>query len=373
MAGRRNQSSRVTLVDVARESGFSPSTVSIVLNNARLSQYVAAKTKEHIRSTALRLGYRPDIYARSLRSRRSHTVGVMIFDISDPFCMLILRGIERALHSTSYMPLIMDANNDRKQFEGYLGMLIDRRVEGLIVVANWLFEEGGLLAKERHKKLPTVVVGRDLSTDQISSVIVENEMGGYKALQHLHELGHRKIAVIRGPAKLTDSNGRWKGIQRFAAEHKLEIPARNVRQLSESLDPTSEFEGGTALTADLLRKGASFTALIAFDDLTALGAIRALSQAGLRVPEDCSVIGFDDIPAASFCTPGLTTVQQPMEEMGAIAARCVLARLEGQENANDTTPLLQMLPPSVVVRDSTRTSSHATAIPRTRIAQQNSR
>jgi LacI family transcriptional regulator len=354
MADHKNKSERVTLVDVARESGFSPSTVSIVLNDARLSQYVAAKTKEHIRKTALRLGYSPDIFARSLRSRRSHTVGVMIFDISDPFCVLLLRGIEKALHPTPFMPLIMDAHNDQKQFEGYLRMLMDRRVEGLIVVANWLFEEGGLLARERDKKLPTVVVGRDLSSEEICSVIVENELGGYKAMEHLHAMGHRRIAVIRGPATLSDSYGRWQGIQRFLTEHRLNLPPENVKELTPSIDPISGFDGGVALTEDLLRSGAEFTALLAFDDLTALGAVRALSQAGLRVPENCSVIGFDDIPTASISTPGLTTIRQPMEEMGAITAQCVLAKMAVQDDVTDTTPLLQMLPPSLVVRESTR-------------------
>lgn len=355
MAQRTTRSRPVTLVDVARESGFSPSTVSIVLNEAPLSHHIAATTKERIHKTAQRMGYRPDLFARSLRSRRSHTIGVMIFDLSDPFCTLILRGIQRSLHSTSYQPILMDANNDRKQLAGYLDLLMDRRVEGLIVVANWLFEEGGRLAQLRNSKLPTIVVGRDLSQDAIRSVIVDNEQGGYLAIQHLYQLGHREIAVIRGPAKLMDSDRRWKGIQRFSAENGLRIPAKLVRQLPEAVDANSGFEGGRVQTEDLLRSGARFSAIVAFDDLTALGCVRALHCAGLQVPRDCSVIGFDDVPLAWFSTPDLTTIRQPMQLMGELAAGWVLDELRSRKRQPDqpaTTP--HALPPELVLRASTK-------------------
>jgi LacI family transcriptional regulator len=354
MPGRRAPSKRITLVDVARASGFSPSTVSIVLNEAPLSRYVAAQTKERIRRTAEDLGYRPDAFARSLRSRRTHTVGVMIFDISDPFCTLILRGIERTLHATPYLPIMMDAHNDRKQFEGYLEMLMERRVEGLIVVANWLFEEDGQVAKVCESRLPTIVVGRDLSQENIRSVIVENEQGGYLAMQHLYELGHREIAVIRGPARLIDSVRRWDGVRRFAGEQGLTIDERCVRELPFVLDPVSGFEGGVKLTGELLASGARFTAMVAFDDLTALGAVRALIQAGLRVPEDCSVIGFDDVPPALLSTPGITTIRQPMEDMGSLAADFILDAIRRTDEDGTDWPIRNMLAPSLVLRESTQ-------------------
>ena len=348
--GRKPKPTRVTLQDVARESGFSPSTVSIVLSEAPLSRYVAAQTKERIRATAAALGYRPDVFARSLRSRHSNTIGVLVFDISDPFCVLILRGIEKALHGTRWMPILMDAHNERSQFEGYLDLLMERRVEGLIVVANWLFDEGGLLEKASHEPLPTVVVGRDLSEKNIGSVIVDNEEGGYQAIKHLHDLGHRQIAIIRGPEKLLDSTRRWAGIERFARESGWKLDLRRVRQVPGALDPFSGFDGGVQLTGELLASRLKFTALLAFDDLTALGALRALAQAGLNAPRDCSVIGFDDVPLAALSTPGITTIRQPMEAMGAAAAQRVLdALLEGK----DLDPARQMLQPELVQRDST--------------------
>jgi len=258
---------------------------------------------------------------------------------------------------------MMDAHNEQKQFESYLDMLMERRVEGLIVVANWLFEEGGLLAQVRDSRLPTIVVGRDLSAEKIRSVIVENEQGGYLAMEHLYGLGHRRIAVIRGPAKLLDSQRRWEGIQRFAREHALTIDGRCVRELPDSLDPTSGFEGGVALTAELLESGVEFTAVLAFDDLTALGAVRALARAGRKVPEDCSVIGFDDVPPALLSTPGITTIRQPMEDMGALATEFVLEAIGKAQEADGAEgagwngagqSAVHMLAPSLVLRESTQ-------------------
>ncbi|MBV8630693.1 MAG: LacI family DNA-binding transcriptional regulator [Silvibacterium sp.] len=353
MAGSKSKSSRVTLIDVARKSGFSPSTVSIVLSEAPLSRYVAAKTKERIRKAAQSLGYRPDVFARSLRSRRSHTIGVLVFDISDPFCVLILRGIEKTLQSTSYLPILMDAQHDREQFERYFDLLMERRVEGLIVVANWLFDEGGLLERLKDRHMPTMVVGRDVSEKNIGSVIVDNETGGYIAVKHLYELGHRRIAVIRGPGALSDSNRRWNGIHRFAGEHSLQLDEKLVRQLPGAIDPISGFEGGVQITEDLLRSRQKFTALVAFDDLTALGAIRALSGAGRSAPRDCSIIGFDDVPLAALSTPGLTTIRQPMEDMGSAATSRLLNALGNSRVTAEVSTNLELLRPALVLRDST--------------------
>jgi len=135
---RRSKNGTITLRDVARESGFSPATVSIVLNEAPLARYIPAHTKERIAKAARRLGYRPNQLARSLRSSRNHTLGVMVFDITDPYCTPIVRGIENTLYQASFVPILADAHNDRGRFERYLEMLLERRVEGLVVVANWM-------------------------------------------------------------------------------------------------------------------------------------------------------------------------------------------------------------------------------------------
>lgn len=340
---------RVILVDVAKASGFSLSTVSIVLAEAPLSRYVAATTKRKIVETAKKLGYRPNVYARALRSQRSHTIGVLVIDMADPFCTLVLQGIERKLLTTPYLPILMDAQNQPEQMKRYLEMMVERRVEGLITVANWLLFDIDLIKDMDSQGIPAVVVGQDLDSATVNSVLVDNEAGGYAALEHLYELGHREIAFVRGPRAVFDSRIRWKGIRRFARDAGLLLDPKLVRELPNTTGSNSGFHGGLHLTEDLIRSGVRFTAILAFDDLTAYGAIRALSAAGRHVPQECSVIGFDDIPAAAFSTPGLTTIQQPMHEMGEFAAGYILRHLE------DGTPYSgpHRVPPTLRVRDST--------------------
>lgn len=354
MAKKSSPFTRVTLLDVARVSGFSTSSVSIVLNDAPLSRYVALKTKDHIRKTALEMGYHPDAFARSLRRRRSDTIGVLVFDISDPFCISLLRGIEHTLYPTAYLPIIIDADNRRDQFKRYLEMLIERRVEGLVVVANWLFGEIDPLSRIANNVIPTVVVGRDLTQHSIQSVVVNNEDGGYAAIQHLYNLGHRRIAVLRGPEEMNDSTRRWLGIQRFASEAGLHLDPRLSSQLLFAVNPDSSFDGGLRLTSHFIKTGLKFTAILAFDDFTALGAIRALCKAGRHVPEDCSVIGFDDIPLAGMSTPGITTIRQPMMDMGKLATRLVLEAIASPEDGPAATNLLHMMLPELIERDSTQ-------------------
>ena len=175
--------------DVAQTSGYSPATVSIVLNNAPLARYIAPATKKKIEETAKKLGYRPNAMARFLRSKRSHSVGVMFFDITDPFCTPILRGIENALYQCSYVPIFADAHNQRNRFERYLEMLLDRHVEALIVVANWLFVDIHLLADIGKRNIPAATIGWELPGDTVSSVMVDNEAGGRLALEHLVSTG----------------------------------------------------------------------------------------------------------------------------------------------------------------------------------------
>src|SRR3984957_14976457 len=182
------KTSVITIRDVAKESGFSSTTVSIVLNNAPLARYIPPATKKRIEKAAKKLGYRPNLFARSLRSQRSHTVGVMVFDMTDPYCTLVLRGIENSLFHASFLPILTDVHNERSRFERYLEMLLDRRVEALIVVANWLFVDIDVLAELEKSSIPTAMLGRELQTDTVSSVMVDNELGAYVALEHLHSL-----------------------------------------------------------------------------------------------------------------------------------------------------------------------------------------
>jgi LacI family transcriptional regulator len=345
----------VTIRDVAKESGFSSTTVSIVLNNAPLARYIPAVTKKRIERAAQKLGYRPNQFARSLRSKRSHTVGVMVFDMTDPYCTLVLRGIENTLYEASYLPILTDVHNERSRFERYLEMLLDRRIEALIVLANWLFLDINLLADLEKNSIPTAMIGCELKTDSISSIIVDNELGGYLALEHLHSLGHRKIAIIRGPKPLTDSGPRWRGIRNCAKECQLELDSRLIVDLPESRDPVSSFEAGQKLTEELIHQKRPFTALLAFDDMSAFGAIRALNRAGIRVPDQCSVMGFDDVATSKLYTPALSTVRQPMQAMGAAAVGIVIDGINAVLEKREIAPAShRKVAPELVVRESTR-------------------
>jgi DNA-binding LacI/PurR family transcriptional regulator len=344
----------ITIREVAKESGFSSTTVSIVLNNAPLARYIPEATKKKIERTAKRLGYRPNLFARSLRSRRSHTVGVMVFDMTDPYCIPILRGIENELYQDSFLPILTDVHNERSRFERYLEMLLDRRVEALIVVANWLFVDVDVLGDLEKSNVPTAMIGRELQAGTISSVTVDNELGARCAVEHLYSIGHRKIAFIRGPKRITDTAPRWHGVRTYAKENGLTIDSELVLELPESSDPLSSFEAGYKLTEELLRKKIPFTALMAFDDMTAFGAIRALAKAGVRVPEQCSVIGFDDVAHSHLVTPALTTVRQPMAQMGKTAVTLIEEGISAVQEKRKIPALHRKLLPELVVRDSTR-------------------
>lgn len=353
----QRKSGHVTLLDIARASGFSVSTVSIVLSEAPLSKNVAVGTRSHIRSIAKKLGYHPDAYARSLRRRSTRTIGILAFDLSDPFCVPIMRGIQEGLHAADYLPLVMDAQTERRLFDSYLNLILERRAEAVIVIASWVFEETNLLGDVRKNNVPILIVGRDLLERGISSILVDNEAGGALAMRHLIDLGHRRIAVIRGPQEMCDSEPRWIGIQRVAHEAGLQLDPKLVFELPGQADPASGFKGGMQFARLMLESRRPFSAVLAFDDLTALGVVRGLSEAGLRVPADCSVMGFDDVLPAEVATPAITTIRQPLREMGLEAARRMLEAIQPGVG-REARARLHKTTPELVVRMSTAGPPH---------------
>lgn len=363
MNAKKDKRDAATIRDVAAESGFSPATVSIVLNNAPLSRYIQATTKERIIKAARKLGYQPNQLARSLRSRRNNTIGVVVFDLTDPFCTPILRGIENSLYQSSYVSVLSDAHNELSRFERYLEMLLERRVEGMIVIANWTLVDIDLLADLEKRNIPTVVIGRELHKDTINSIMVDNESGGRIALQHLHTLQHRKIAFVRGPKMVVDSPIRWAGITAFAQSVGLPIDPKLVIELPDRKEPNSGFEGGYRAVDELLKRKRPFTGVLAFDDMTALGVIRALTEKGIKVPEQCSVIGFDDVAPAALSNPALTTVRQPMEAMGSTAVEVMLEALDSGLRTGDVPVVHRKMAPELVVRESTQSAVKKPASP----------
>jgi len=340
----------VTIREVAGECGVSVTTVSMVLNNGPAAQRISESTRQRIRKVADKLGYRPNVFARSLRSKRSGSVGVMVFDITDPYCAQILRAIETQLQSSGYSSVLSDLQNDPFQFQRCLNMLLQRRVEGIVAIANWTYLQGKLLAKISGQNIPAVIIGRELTGNHISSVVVDNEAGTRQALQHLWELGHSKVAFIKGPRTLVDSAQRWRGLESFAHEVGLTIDPHLVVEIQGR---NSTYTEGYQLAEALLARNRSFTALIAFDDLTACAAIRALTKAGRVVPKDCSVVGFDDIPNSAFYNPPLTTVQQQLEMQGSMGAVIVDELIRSSAENKTSPPKHRKVAPRLIVREST--------------------
>ena len=359
----QRKSGHVTLLDIARACGYSVSTVSIVLSEAPLSQNVALSTKERIRKMAAELGYHPDAYARSLQRRRSQTVAVLAYDLSDPFCLPIVRGIQSGLQPEDYLPLLIDAQTQRRLFNNYLKMVLERRAEGVIVIASWIFEETNLLADIEKNHVPIVIIGRDLTKKRVNSILVDNRAGGALAFDHLYKLGHRRIAIIRGPEEMFDSEPRWEGVQEAARRRKLALDPRLTFELPSLMNPTSGFEGGVELVRRMVEKKLDFSAVLAFDDLTALGVVRGLIEAGRRVPEDCSVIGFDDVLPATVATPSLTTIHQPLQQMGLLASQWVLDSLGEAGKSGERRAHLYLAVPELVVRSSTARASERRSKP----------
>jgi len=340
----------VTIKDVAQESGYSITTVSLVLNDRPLARTIAERTKSRIKETARQLAYHPNIFARSLASKRSHTVGVMVSDIADPYFTHIILGIENALYDSGYLPVLSDVRSNEARFRRSVNMLIERRVEGLIAVANSLYLRPNLLREFTARKIPTVMIGRECGQRPMSFVVIDNEAGTRFGMEHLYSLGHRKIAFIRGPRKLIDSSKRWHGILAFAKEVGLSINPKLVVELQA---PTSSPEAGFEATLGLLRRHCPFTALMAFDDMTAFGAIRALAREGRRVPDDCSIVGFDDVATSAFYNPSLTTIHQPLENLGAMGVAAVLKGIHACLTKVAFQPIHHRVKPVLIVREST--------------------
>lgn len=347
----QRKSGHVTLSDVAKATGYSVSTVSITLSQAPLSANVAASTRESIRAAAAKLGYHPDARARSLRKQSSGTVGVLAFDLSDPYCMPVVQGIQHGLQKTAYLPLVMDAQTERKVFDHSLRLMLERRVDGVVIIASWIFDETILLADVRKNAVPMLIVGRDLTGSGITSYLLDNQEAGYLAMRHLLDLGHRRIAVIRGPGEMFDSAPRWQGVERAAREAGVALLPELTPQLPMLGSPGDAFDGGCALVAQLLQCKKPFTAVLAFDDMTALGVVRGLDHAGLSVPHDCSVMGFDDVLPARVATPAITTMRQPLREMGQKSVARMLDML--QKPAAAPRPKLFASSPHLVTRAST--------------------
>jgi DNA-binding LacI/PurR family transcriptional regulator len=331
---------KVTLKTIADRLNLTPGTVSASLNNSPAARSIPEQTKRRILATAKELNYRPNYFARSLRLQRTYTIGVLAEEIGDTYGALIISGIEEYLRKHNFFFLTVIHRHDEKLLQTYAQMLLARGVEGFITTDTSIKEELGL---------PTVAVGGQAPVKGVTNITLDHQLAARMALAHLSNLGHKEIAFLQGPAISADAAEWWKAICDIAEEMKIRIHPDLIAQI-DGRDPASRL--GYPLGKQLLARKRPFTAVLAYSDISAIGAMRAFDEAGCRIPEDLSVVGFDDIPSAALHRPGLTTVRRPLQRMGQIAAKTLIDRIEGQAEYPDEIAI----EPEFVVRASTATA-----------------
>lgn len=315
---------------------LSPATISLVLNNAPGVRSIPQETRDRVMAAALKFNYRPSFYARSLRKRQSFSVGMLVPNLNDAYSTQVMAGAEEILIEEGYFYLTASHRRKPDLIEEYQCLLMDRSVEGFILIDTPL---------DKGLRLPVVSVAGHRRIEGVTNVALDQRRAAELALRHLSQLGHRKIAFMRGGSHSSDADERWECLMKVAGELKIEVrPELTVQVQLQVSTPEMGFEPARELES----RGEQFTALVCYNDMAAIGAIRALMDRGLRVPEDVSVVGFDDIQSAAFHNPSLTTVRQPLNQMGAVAARILLQRIRGQATFPDSVPIL----PELVIRES---------------------
>jgi LacI family transcriptional regulator len=320
---------------------LSPATISLVLNNAPGVRSIPQETRDRVTKAAAEFDYRPSFYARSLRKRKTFSVGVLVPDLNDHYASQVIAGVEEHLVEEGYFYLTASYRSKPALIEEYANLLMDRSVEGFILIDTVL---------EHAMQLPVVAVAGHRRIEGVTNVILDQKRAAELILRHLYDHGHRKIAFMRGGSHSADADERWECLMAAAQELKIKVRPELTVQIQLKVS-TPELGFGPA--NELLSRGADFTATVCYNDEAAFGAMRAFTDHGLRVPQDISVVGFDDIHSAAFYNPSLTTVRQPLNQMGIEAARTLLQRIRGQEPFAELVPVL----PELIIRESTGASN----------------
>ena len=334
----------VSLKQLADHLGFAPATVSLVLNRSSSAHSIPQKTKERILAAARRLNYRPNFFARSLRTRRSFTIGVIVPEISEGYTATVLSGIEDYLLQEGYFYFVTSHRHRSDLIDEYPKMFLDRNVDGVIAVDTpW------------HHKLPVPVatISGHNGAPGVTNIVLDHDRASELALKHLLQLGHRKIAFIKGQEFSSDTEVRWNANLEAALRLGIEVRSKLTVQLDED-SPSPQV--GYKATKKLIKSKEPFTAIFAFNDISALGAMRALRHSNLHVPEDVSVVGFDDIQSAAYSSPELTTVKQPLRKMGKTAAEVVLRLVRAPIAERRAKEIV--VEPELIVRESTCKANH---------------
>lgn len=334
---------RINLKALAEHLKLSRTTVSLVLNNAPHAQRIAPETRERVRVAAEALGYKPNYFARSLTGKRSMMVGVIAPDFGEGYDAVVLSGIEGTLLQRGFMYFVSSHLWSEDVMLRAMEALEERGAEGVILLNTPM---------PRHSRLPAVSIGRAGGDDDLPRITIDNHAGMRLTFEYLVSLGHREIAILKGHEGSSDTEERWEGALQAAQSCGIRLrPELAVQLVRQSLEGSSGIDEGYLATRALLEQGLPFTALVCFNDMSACGAMNAIRESGRRIPQDVSVIGFDDIPIAKISNPTLTTVRQPLREMGTQAAKLLLRRIE---DPTEKPPDVSMAP-ELIVRESTGT------------------
>ncbi len=312
------QTSEITIQDIADHARVSKSTVSRVLNNScAVHQDKRSAVLEAMKS----LGYEPNVFARSLAGGRSMTIGILTQNIGAPFYDSIAQGVIEGLAGSGYSPIFVDGQWQKSTESEVIRTLLGRKVDGLVLIGGEVPVEE---LNQLRERLPTIVVGRELVGWENQCIYIDNVDAGYRATMHLIDFGHRDIALLRGIKNHADAIQRFEGYTKALADSGIEFDPDLIYQGDFSA------QSGVLGVNSLLSRSTHFSAVFAANDMVAFGARLALHRQGIRVPEDVSIIGFDDQAEAAYMTPPLTTMRQPAVEMGAAAASALLHRIRGE-------------------------------------------
>lgn len=348
---KRNHSTpagHVNLRALAEYLDLSQTTVSLVLNDSPSAKSIPQETRDRVTEAARRLNYRPNYFARSLRRSRSMSVGVLAPDLSEGYFTRVMSGVVEELTAAHYFYFTACHDWKRDLIEKYPRMLVERAVDGFLFLNTHTAEVA--------VPVPVVAISAHIAAPNVTNILLDHHEAVRQAVEHLHALGHRRIAFMRGPRAIPDSEFRWESIQQVARELGIRLDSNLVIRIDSAgwsmktgQHPMAPEIGYKPMLA-LLERTRDFTAVFCFNDISAIGAIRALRDAGLGVPGDVSVVGFDDILSAAYATPSLTTVRQPLLEMGKRGAEVLLERIADREKA---FPSEIVMAPQLVIREST--------------------
>jgi LacI family transcriptional regulator len=328
----------VTLKELAAILELSQSTVSRIVNGAGNEHRIARETQERVQHAAALYGYSANTVAKSLRQKRTYTIGVIVPEISEGYSTGVLSGIEDELLKDDYFYFVVSHRHRDELREGYPRMMLSRSVEGIIAIDTTL----------EDLPVPVVAVSGHKKRHGVVNIELDHEHAAELALSHLKSLGHKRIAFIKGQEFSSDTELRWQAIVDVAKTMNITVDARLVVQLR---GPEPGPGPGLEVTRELLKTKVPFTAIFAFNDVTAIGAIMALREEGLRVPKDVSVLGFDDVLIALTNNPPLTTIHQPLHAMGQAAASTLLQLIREETPRSNSTAI--KVHPKLVVRKST--------------------